>query len=56
VVGSGADGAAAIALADQLEPDVVVMDGQMPGVDGADAHPGDPATASSWPEIDTIPP
>jgi DNA-binding NarL/FixJ family response regulator len=35
VVGSGADGAAAIALADQLEPDVVVMDARMPGIDGA---------------------
>jgi DNA-binding NarL/FixJ family response regulator len=37
VVGSGADGAAAIALADELKPDVVVMDAHMPGIDGVDA-------------------
>jgi DNA-binding NarL/FixJ family response regulator len=34
VVGSGADGAEAIELADELEPDVVVIDVEMPGVDG----------------------
>jgi DNA-binding NarL/FixJ family response regulator len=37
VVGSGADGAAAIQLADRLEPDVVVMDAHMPDTDSAGA-------------------
>ena len=34
VVGEAADGATAIRLAEQLRPDVVVMDLRMPGVDG----------------------
>lgn len=34
VVGEAADGAAAIALARDLNPDVICMDVQMPGVDG----------------------
>lgn len=37
VVGEAANGAEAIALATQLEPDLVVMDLQMPGVDGVEA-------------------
>jgi len=37
VAGAGADGREAIALADRLEPDVVVMDLKMPGMNGADA-------------------
>jgi DNA-binding NarL/FixJ family response regulator len=47
VAGAGADGHEAIALADRLRPDVVVMDLRMPGLNGADAaaailerHPG----------------
>lgn len=47
VVGQGADGREAIALADRLQPDVVLMDVRMPGIDGIAAtraihaaHPG----------------
>jgi DNA-binding NarL/FixJ family response regulator len=37
VVGEAADGAEAVALAETLRPDVVLMDLRMPGVDGATA-------------------
>ena len=37
VVGQAADGAEAIELAERLAPDVVVMDLQMPGIDGVEA-------------------
>ena len=37
VVGEAADGRQAIALAEQLQPDVVVMDISMPGVNGIEA-------------------
>jgi len=37
VVGEAADGAAAVRLARELQPDVVVMDVHMPGVDGIEA-------------------
>jgi len=37
VVGEAADGAAAVDLAQQTHPDVVLMDIRMPGVDGLDA-------------------
>jgi DNA-binding NarL/FixJ family response regulator len=37
VVGEAADGAAAVDLARQTHPDVVLMDIRMPGVDGLDA-------------------
>ena len=37
VVGEAADGAQAIALTRELEPDVVLMDIRMPGVDGIEA-------------------
>lgn len=37
VVGEARDGAEAVALFEQLSPDIVLMDLQMPGMDGVDA-------------------
>lgn len=37
VVGQGSDGGEAVALAEELEPDVVVLDLRMPGTDGLEA-------------------
>ena len=42
VVAQAADGAAVLALAQQVRPDVVLMDIRMPGLDGISADP-DPA-------------
>ena len=46
VVGEASDGAIAIAQADSLEPDVVLMDLMMPNVDGLTAIAHDPPRAS----------
>ncbi len=48
VLGEAADGAEAVALAERLRPDVVLMDLRMPGTDGVTAitelaRPGNPA-------------
>ncbi|MCD6638689.1 MAG: response regulator transcription factor [Nocardioides sp.] len=40
VVGEAADGLEAIAVARQVQPDVVLLDVRMPGVDGLQALPG----------------
>ena len=37
VVGEASDGAEAVALAEALRPDVILMDLRMPGIDGATA-------------------
>ena len=37
IVGEAADGAAAVAQAEQLAPDVILLDLKMPGVDGVEA-------------------
>ena len=37
VVGEAGDGAAAISLTEELRPDVVLMDVEMPGMDGVEA-------------------
>lgn len=37
IVGEAADGQQAVALAEQLQPDVILMDSSMPDVDGVDA-------------------
>ena len=37
VIGEAAEGEAAVALAGQLQPDVVVLDVHMPGLDGIEA-------------------
>ena len=40
VVGQARDGAEAVALAETLHPDVVLMDVRMPGVDALRRHVG----------------
>jgi DNA-binding NarL/FixJ family response regulator len=37
VIGEGGDGEAAVSLTDELQPDVVVMDINMPKIDGIEA-------------------
>src|SRR6266508_4980846 len=47
VIGEAADGLQAVTMAAQLQPDVVVMDVRMPGLDGCRQPPASPPR--SWP-------
>jgi YesN/AraC family two-component response regulator len=47
VVGEAGGGAEAIERARHLQPDVVLMDIRMPGMDGVEATPGWPRPGSS---------
>ena len=51
VVGEAADGAQAIALAEQHQPDVVLMDVSMPGTDGVEATR---AIRTRYPAVDVV--
>src|SRR5262249_23172203 len=48
LVGDAADGAAAVAMVEQLQPDVVVMDIRMPGLGGIAALK---RVRTAWPHI-----
>lgn len=51
VVGESGDGRAAVALVEQLQPDVVLMDVAMPGVSGLDATK---ELKAQWPDLPVI--
>lgn len=51
VIGEAGDGAGAVQLADQLQPDVILMDLRMPGMDGLQAIE---KIHSSWPKIAVV--
>ena len=48
VVGEGADGSEAIALVEEVNPDVVVLDVRMPGMDGPTAARRSPSDGRRW--------
>ena len=54
VVGEAANGREAVELVDRLQPDVILMDLEMPEMDGIEAIPRSPARASV--RIGTVPP
>ena len=51
IVGEGSDGAEAIDLVDRLQPDVVVLDVRMPGMDGPTAAR---VIAERWPGVTIV--
>lgn len=51
VVAEGADGAEAIELVEKLQPDVVVLDVRMPGMDGPTAAR---VIAERWPAVTVV--
>jgi YesN/AraC family two-component response regulator len=48
VVGTAADGEEVLALAAELEPDVILMDLRMPRMDGVDQVCPTPRSPSAW--------
>src|SRR5215472_5922274 len=51
LVGEATDGAEAITLTEQLQPDVVLMDLRMPGMDGLDAIT---QIRARWPDLAVV--